>query len=205
MIVALCLMSFVPALPAQEAAPAAAKITAGGERATAAGASPEANQEEKDENDAYRHSAMVQKIGHMMGMSTETAATTFELLNFAVLAIAVGAAAFKLLPKTFRDRNSTIQKELTDARTATEEASLRLNSVEERLGKLDGQIAEMKAQAERDAAAEEQRFRAAAEEEKNKILASAPSRRSLRPRCTPSASCSSTRRALRSTRQPSAW
>jgi F-type H+-transporting ATPase subunit b len=73
----------------------------------------------------------------------------------------------------FRDRSSAIQKELSDARSATEEASVRLNSVEERLAKLDGQIAEMKAQAEKDAAAEEQRFRAAAEEEKNKILASA--------------------------------
>ena len=82
-------------------------------------------------------------------------------------------ALAKTLPKLFRDRTSAIQKELSDARSATEEASVRLNSVEERLAKLDGQIAEMKAQAEKDAAGEEQRFRAAAEEEKNKILASA--------------------------------
>jgi F-type H+-transporting ATPase subunit b len=135
--------------------------------------SPQANQEEKDENDAYRHSAMVKKIGGMMGMSVDAAATTFEIINFAVLALALGFAAAKILPKTFRDRNSAIQKDLVDARTATEEATARLNSVEDRLAKLDGQIAEMRAQAEKDVAAEEQRARAAIETERGRILASA--------------------------------
>ncbi len=163
--------SSVPVLHGQE--PVQARQTDGGEKATPAGVSPEANAEEKDENEAYRHSKMVQTLGHMMGMTTETAATTFEVLNFAILAIAIGGVAIKVLPRTFRDRTSAIQKELTDARSATEEASVRLNSVEERLAKLDGQIAEMEANAEKDAIAEEKRFKAAAEEEKNKILAAA--------------------------------
>ncbi len=140
---------------------------------TPAGVSPLANQEEKDENDAYKHSAMVKKIGGMFGMNAETAATVFEVINFAVLAGAIGFGLYKTLPKTFRDRTSAIQKELADARSATEEASVRLNSVEDRLSKLDGQIAEMKAQSEKDVLAEERRVKAAAEEEKNKILASA--------------------------------
>ena len=145
----------------------------GGRKATPAGVSPEANQEVKDENDAYRHSAMVQKIGHAMGMSTETAATTFEVFNFAVLALAIGAFLIKALPKTFRNRSSAIQKHLVDARTATEEASARLNSVEDRLAALDGQIAEMRAQSERDSAADEVRIKATVEDERKKILASA--------------------------------
>jgi F-type H+-transporting ATPase subunit b len=128
---------------------------------------------ELDEGAQYKHSKMVQMIGHKLGMSTETAALVFEYLNFAVLALLLIWALVKTLPKMFRDRTSALQKELSDARSATEEASVRLNSVEERLAKLDGQIAEMKAQAEKDAAAEELRFRAAAEEEKNNILASA--------------------------------
>lgn len=128
---------------------------------------------ELDEGAQYKHSKMVAMIGHKLGMSTETAALVFEYLNFAVLALLLIWALVKTLPKMFRDRTSSIQKELSDARSATEEASVRLNSVEERLAKLDGQIAEMKAQAEKDAVGEEQRFRAAAEEEKNKILASA--------------------------------
>ena len=165
------LFSTLPVLHAQE--PVSSSPAASGEKATPAGVSSEVNQEEKDENEVYRHSAMVQKLGHMLGMSTETASTTFEVLNFAVLAIAIGGVALKLLPKTFRDRTSAIQKELSDARSATEEASVRLNSVEERLAKLDAQIAGMKTQAEKDAADEEKRFKTAAEEEKNKILAAA--------------------------------
>jgi F-type H+-transporting ATPase subunit b len=106
-------------------------------------------------------------------MSVDAAATTFEIVNFAVLALALGFAAAKILPKTFRDRNSAIQKDLVDARTATEEASARLNSVEDRLAKLDGQIAEMRAQAEKEVAAEEQRARAAIETERGRILAAA--------------------------------
>jgi F-type H+-transporting ATPase subunit b len=79
----------------------------------------------------------------------------------------------RMLPKTFRDRNSAIQKHLVDARTATEEATARLSSVEERLSKLDGQIAAMRAQAEHDSAADEQRIKASVEDEKKKILAAA--------------------------------
>jgi F-type H+-transporting ATPase subunit b len=126
-----------------------------------------------DANDVYRHSPMVRKMGHMMGLSTETAATVFEVLNFAVLALALGWVLVKTLPRTFRDRTTSIQKNLVDARTATEEANARLSSVEDRLAKLDAQIAEMHTQAEKDAAAEEARMRAAVEEEKQRILGAA--------------------------------
>ena len=140
---------------------------------TPAANSTEANQAEKDENDVYKHSAMVQKMGKLLGMSTETAATVFEVGNFAVLALALGYVLAKTMPKAFRERTSGIQKQLVDARAATEQASARLNSVEDRLAKLDGQIAEMKAQAEKDAAAEEVRIKASVEEEKKKIVAAA--------------------------------
>ncbi len=144
-----------------------------GEKASAAGQSEPANREAEDQNEALKHSPMVKKLGGMMGMSTDAAATIFEVANFAVLALALGWVSAKALPKIFRDRTSSIQKELVDARTATEEASIRLNSVEERLSKLDGQIAEMRAQAEKDAVAEEERMRASLEVEKGRILAAA--------------------------------
>ena len=60
-----------------------------------------------------------------------------------------------------------------DARTATEEARERLSGVEERLGKLDGEIAAMRALAEQDAARAEQSIKATVEDEKIKILAAA--------------------------------
>ena len=135
--------------------------------------SQEAKDVEVDENDAYLHSASVKWIGAKLGLTTEQAATTFQVANFAVLALAVLWALAKAMPKVFRDRNSAIQKHLVDARTATEEANSRLSGVEERLSKLDGQIAAMKAQAEKDSAADEQRIKASVEEEKKKILAAA--------------------------------
>ena len=144
-----------------------------GAKSTPESSSVAANKGEEDQSEALKHSDMVQHLGKMMGMSTEAAATTFEVLNFAVLALAIGWFLVKTLPSTFRNRTSNIQKELVDARTATEEASVRLSGVEERLAKLDGQIAEMRAQAEKDAIAEEQRLRAAVADEKVRILAAA--------------------------------
>jgi len=133
----------------------------------------EAEKHEEDETDAFRHSAAVKSIGAKLGMNPEQAATAFTVLNFVVLVLLVGWFLVKSLPKTFRGRNDAIQKHLTDARTATEAANTRLNSVEERLGKLDAQIAGMRVQAEKDSAREEQRIKVSVEEEKKKILQTA--------------------------------
>lgn len=166
---ALALLRPVAMLHAQERH----TTSAGGEQATPTGTSSMANEEERDENAIYRHSTMVAKLGHMLGMTPEAASTVFEVGNFALLAIGVGFLMMKILPKTFRDRSSAIQKHLLEARVATEQANVRLNSVEERLSKLDEQIAGMKAQAEKDAALEEVRLRVSVEEETRKILAAA--------------------------------
>ncbi len=132
-----------------------------------------ANEEEEDESAAFKHSASVKKMGSMMGLNTDQASTAFEVTNFAVMAILLGLLVAKMLPKTFRARNDAIQKELVDARTATEQASIRLSGVEARLAKLDGEIAAMRTQADKDSALDEQRIRASVEDEKRKILAAA--------------------------------
>lgn len=146
-----------------------------GEHSTPISAVPEKRVQERDENDEYRHSAMVQKLGSMAGMNTDQAATAFEVFNFIVLAIGVGFVASKTLPKTFRNRNTAIQKHLVDARTATEEAGARLNAVEARLGKLDAEIAAMRSHSEAETARDEQRMREAIEQETAKVLATAES------------------------------
>jgi F-type H+-transporting ATPase subunit b len=144
-------------------------------RAQAANAAQaaEKGQQEQDETAAYLHSPMVRKLGGMVGMNAGQAGLTFEVLNFVLLAVGVGYALAKTLPKQIGERNAAIQKSLADARTATEEAKLRLTGVEERLGKLDGEIAAMRAQAEQDAARDEARIKAAVEDETQKILAAA--------------------------------
>ena len=151
----------------------AARPEATGAATTPEAQSPEKNDQEIDENAAYLHSPMVVKLGGMLGMDAERSAIVFQVANFALLAIGIGWVAVKTLPRMLSDRNSAIQKHLVDARTATEEASSRLNSVEERLSKLDGQIAEMRAQAEQDSARDEARIKASVEDEKKSILAAA--------------------------------
>jgi F-type H+-transporting ATPase subunit b len=154
----------------------AQEATAGvdaGRHSTPESQSPEKNKQEADENDEYLHSPTVRALGAKLGLNAEQAATAFTVANFVVLAALVGWFLIKTLPKAFRNRNTAIQKHLVDARTATEEASARLNSVEDRLSKLDGEIAAMRAQSEKDSALDEQRIKAGVEDEKQKILAAA--------------------------------
>ena len=146
---------------------------ASGVRTSPEALSPAKNEQEKDENDAYLHSPMVARIGQKLGMSTEQAATVFQIGNFVLLAGLVLWGLAKILPKFIHDRNTAIQKHLVDARTATEEAQSRLSAVEDRLAKLDGEIAAMRTHAEQDSAKDEQRIKASVEDEKKKILAAA--------------------------------
>lgn len=172
----LATLLFAPALSAiaQQAAPESTSTSpSGGRLSTPEAQSPAKNQQQEDENDAYRHSASVRALGAKLGMNAEQAATAFTVANFIVLAILVGWFLLKTLPRTFRDRNTKIQKHLVDARTATEEASARLNSVESRLGKLDEQIAAMRTQSDKDSALDEQRIKASVEDDKQKILTAA--------------------------------
>jgi F-type H+-transporting ATPase subunit b len=154
----------------QEATPAASPAA---QQSTSEAQSSDANTKEVDENDEYLHSPAVRALGAKLGMNAEQAATAFTVANFLVLAVLVGWLLVKTLPKTFRDRNTAIQRHLVNARTVTEEARARLSSVEERLSKLDDQIAAIRAQAEKDSALDEQRIKAGVEDEKQKILAAA--------------------------------
>jgi F-type H+-transporting ATPase subunit b len=165
-------MLFAPACHVRAQEPASASV-GGGVQSTPEAQSPEKNKQEADENDAYRHSPTVRALGAKLGLNADQAATAFTVTNFIFLLLGVGWVMLKTLPKTFRNRNTAIQKHLVDARTATEEASARLTSVEDRLAKLDGQIAAMRAQAEKDAALDEQRIKASVEDAKQKILAAA--------------------------------
>ena len=157
----------------QDAAPAAAVRSNNGEQATPAANSKEAAEGEKDETAEYRHSKVVQKIGGMLGMSPERASTIFEIINFAVLFVLVGGFLLKALPKVFRDRTSLLQKHLVDARAAQEEAAARMNSIEDRLSHLDGQIDQLRTDAEKATAIDEIRIKASIEDEKAKIVAAA--------------------------------
>jgi len=173
-VLALGLVAPATAVFAQAGPVAAQQAPAsGGENSAPDAVVPAKKEEVKDESEEYRHSPTVIWLGKKLGMNKEQAATAFTLFNFAVLVCGLGFALLKILPKTFRKRSSEIQKALVDARSATEEATARLNSVEARLSKLDEQIAGYRAQAVEDSARDEKRIADSVAEEKAKIVAAA--------------------------------
>jgi F-type H+-transporting ATPase subunit b len=129
--------------------------------------------EQEDDSSVYRHSASVRAIGRWFHLDPEQAARTFEFLNFAILAGAVLFFVFKKMPGLLRERRESIQKQLADARTATEQANARLKAVEERFARLDQDIAAIRTQAEQESAAEEERIKASLEAERRRIISSA--------------------------------
>ena len=161
------------ALRAQAAPSPQPHAAAAGDNSASPTAAPAKNPDLEDENEKYRHSPAVRTMGSWIGLNPDQAATAFTMFNLLVLFGGIGYLVAKNLPKAFRKRNTDIQKHLVDARTATEEATARLSSVEARLSKLDDQIAAMRTQAEADSARDEQRIKASVEEEKKKILAAA--------------------------------
>lgn len=130
-------------------------------------------EEAEDETVAFRHSPVVQSIARIVHLPVETTAKICEYLNFAIVAFSVLYVLFKFLPTFFRNRKGAIQKQLVDARSATEVARERLDGVEQRLARLDQDIDAIRKQVEQDAAQDEARIKAALEEERVRIVESA--------------------------------
>jgi F-type H+-transporting ATPase subunit b len=124
-------------------------------------------------SEAFKKSPSVVKLGGMLGMKPSLASSVFEWFNAIVLLGAVGYGLAKALPKAFRARTEGIQKNIVEARVATEEARVRLAAVEARLSRLDGEIAALRSENEKAAAEEEVRVLAQVEEEKKRIVEAA--------------------------------
>lgn len=154
----------------------AASTPAASEEANSAGSeSPKASGEtaNDDEQAQFKHSWMVQWVAQVTGLSVDDAYWLCVVLNFAVIAGTVFYFWKKNLPGVFRSRTASIQQAMVEARKASEEAQRRLAEIETRLSRLDSEIGGMRDAAEKDAAAEEARIKAAAEEDARKIVESA--------------------------------
>ena len=127
----------------------------------------------EDDAEQFKHSPSVVWVAKVTGMDLEHAYIACVILNFVVIAIAIFWMSKKYLPGLFRNRTASIQKAMEEARKASEDANRRLAEIEARLSKLDAEIAGMRAQAEEEAVAEEQRIKAAAAEDARKIVESA--------------------------------
>lgn len=133
----------------------------------------EAAGEEADETAAFKQSASVATIAKWTGMSLQHAYWLCVLSNFVVIAAVIFWASRKYLPGMFSARTAAIQKAMQEAQKASEEARRRLAEIESRLMKLDVEIGMMRDAAEKDAAAEEARIQAAAQEDARKMVESA--------------------------------
>jgi F-type H+-transporting ATPase subunit b len=154
--------SETPANPSTQNAPANA----------APNPSPEPNSGE-DETAQFKHSASVQLLSRITGLSLDGAYWLAVMLNFAIVVGLIAWASKKNLPAMFRNRTASIQKSLEEARKASEDADRRLSEIEARLGHLDDEIHQMRSASEKEALAEEERIKASAAEEARRISESA--------------------------------
>ncbi len=153
--------------------PAGTAGRASGSVASGQASEPEAAEKPDPAEELKKPSPSVIKLGGMVGMKPSTSVMAFQWLNFLVLAAVVIYGLAKALPKVFRGRTEKIQRDIVEARVATEEARARLSAVEARLGKLDGDIAALRSDSERAATEDEQRMHLQVEEERQRILQSA--------------------------------
>ena len=166
-------LSCAPVVRAQEAPGAASPSTMSGDKSEPSAVPGPEKENAEGGTEAFRKSPSVVKLGGMLGMKPATASSAFEWFNFLVLAAAVLYGLAKALPKAFRGRTEGIQKNLVEARVATEEARVRLAAVEARLSRLDGEIALLRGESEAAAIEEEIRIQAQLEDEKKRIVEAA--------------------------------
>lgn len=167
MVLGLALLFSVPGF-AQENQPAR-----GGDAAQTASTEPTPANSESDPNAAFKHSGSVRMLSKITGLSVDGAYWLAVILNFAVVLGVIVWASRKYLPSMFRNRTTSIQRSLEEARQASEDAQRRLSDIESRLTRLDSEITEMKSKSETEGRAEEERITSAAAEDARRIMESA--------------------------------
>jgi len=105
--------------------------------------------------------------------ATERATEIFKWINFAIVAGLVVWVFAKLLPPVFRKKAEAISSAITIATSAKAAAEAQLREAETKLANLQKEVVELRAFAEREAAAEVARLRAATQSDTQKIAAAA--------------------------------
>jgi F-type H+-transporting ATPase subunit b len=133
----------------------------------------EATGAEEEEHAELKHAFPIQWLAKKIGLGVHKTHLLLLGLNFAIVAVLIGWAAFKFLPGMFRSRNASIQQALEEARAASQDANRRLADIENRLRQLDVEIGQMQATAEKEAEAEESRIVKSTAEEIRKVVQAA--------------------------------
>ncbi len=191
-LVALALMAFLAAVPAQlgyaqeQSAPPPSQQASGstkedkqaapGQKSIGGELAREKREdagEDQEENANLKHAKPVQWLARKIDWSVHGTHLLLSVLNFAIIAVVAFWAARKYLPGMFRNRTASIQQALQEARAASQDANRRLADIETHLRQLDVEIGRMQASAENEAAAEEVRIQKAAEEDIRKVVLAA--------------------------------
>jgi len=128
---------------------------------------------EGEENAELKYNTFVKWVARKAGLSQEASYWLFVILNFLILAGGLYAVMGSKIAKSFGERSVAIKKGIEEARQASAEATAKLREIEERLAKLDSEVASIRAAAEADFSAEEKRIAQAAEEDARRVIESA--------------------------------
>jgi F-type H+-transporting ATPase subunit b len=103
----------------------------------------------------------------------ERATEIFKWINFAIVAGVIVWVFGKKLPPVFRKKAEAVSSAITNATNAKAAADAQLREAETKLANLQKEVAELRAFAERESAAEVERLRAATQSDAQKIAAAA--------------------------------
>lgn len=101
--------------------------------------------------------------------ATEHANELFKWINFAIVAGLIGWVFLKLTPPFFRKNAESISSEITKATSAKAEADRQLRQAEEKLARLQEEVAQLRVTAQQDASAEAERIRRITQNDAQKI------------------------------------
>ena len=101
--------------------------------------------------------------------ATEHANEIFKWINFAIVAGLIAWVFLKLTPPFFRKNAETISSAITKATAAKAEADRQLREAEEKLARLEQQVAQLRATAQREMTVEAERLRAITQSDIQKI------------------------------------
>jgi F-type H+-transporting ATPase subunit b len=131
------------------------------------------SKQDPEDINQFRHAPSVKLFARLLGISTETAAQIFEVINSGILILAILFFLAKVVPKAIRNRAANIQQKLIEAREATETASQRLSAVEAKLARIGEDIEAIRRQTDRDMVEDEKRIKQSLEDERQRIVKSA--------------------------------
>jgi F-type H+-transporting ATPase subunit b len=103
----------------------------------------------------------------------EHAVEIFKWINFAIVAGLLGWILLKVTPPIFRKRAEAINSAITKATAAKAEAERQLKDAESKLARLQEEVTQLRATAEREGLAETERIRSATQSDVQKVGAAA--------------------------------